>query len=192
MLGADPRLWIASSSEPSARLLALTFLQRDPASECAFDLARSEAIADAGMTALIEGLPDWATDPATTGHNSPTFAPNILLQLFWMGLRAGDSPKVERMLDQMLAHQDEDGRFQTLGRLRGRSEPAWGSLLCDNHAITDVMLRFGRGTDPRTIRALQCILADRAPTAQGVGWGCRPDRSRVPGTRAAGKTSAHK
>jgi hypothetical protein len=91
-----------------------------------------------------------------------------------MGIAAGVDPRVERVLDAMLCHQDEEGRFQSFGRLRA-SEPAWHSLLCDSHAIVEVLLRFGRGGDPRVRRALERVGADLADLAQGRAWPCRPE-----------------
>jgi len=86
----------------------------------------------------------------------------------------------------MLCHQDEEGRFQSFGRLRS-SEPGWHSLLCDGHAIVEVLVRFGRGGDPRVERAMERMGADLADLAQGRAWPCRPEPSsgfRGPGRKA--------
>ena len=184
LLGADPRPWINASAEAGARLL-LASPRPGQASAKLLTEDRAAALADPGLLALIDGLADWEAECKAGGHNSPAFTPNILIQLWWMGLRGGDSPRVERLLDQMLNHQDEDGRFQTCGRWRGREEPSWGALLCDTHCITDVLVRYGRGSDDRTRRAIQCLINDATSTAQGEGWGCRPDN--VSGFRGPGR-----
>ena len=61
----------------------------------------------------------------------------------------GDETRVERLLDQMLEHQTPSRRFMSYGTSRMSPEPVWGSLLCDTHAITEVLVRFGRAEDPR-------------------------------------------
>lgn len=186
LLGDDSRPWISDSPEAGARLL-LASAEPGQTSPKSLLVDRAAALTDPGLQALIDGLADWETECRASGHNSPAFTPNMLIQLWWMGLRGGDSPRVERLLDQMLSHQDDDGRFQTFGRWRGRVEPAWGALLCDTHCITDVLVRYGRGRDDRTQRAVQCLISDAMATAQGEGWGCRPDNAsgfRGPGRKA--------
>ncbi len=54
-------------------------------------------------------------------------------------------------------------------------EAVWGALFCDAHAIAETVARFGRGDDPRAVRAFECIAADIAETAQGSAWHCRVD-----------------
>jgi len=186
LLGADPRPWILDAPEPAARWLGLTALLGRPAESPEVRRAHQETLADPGTAAVIGRLPDWEQDAVTTGHNSPTFAPNILLWLWRMGVRAGDSPCVDRILDQMLLHQDADGRFQTWARWRGQEEPRWGLLLCDTHAICEVLLLFGRGGDARVGQALRCMAGDAVETAQGPGWPCRTHTAtgfRGPGRR---------
>lgn len=68
-------------------------------------------LSDPGIKALIARLPDWEKEAVVSGHNNPSFAPNILHLLADLGLGPGDDPQVERLLDQMLSHQDIDGRF---------------------------------------------------------------------------------
>jgi hypothetical protein len=91
-------------------------------------------------------------------------------------------------LDQLAAHADADGRFQMFAAERGIDLPRWAALLCDTHAITDVLLRFGRGADPRVQRALQTAVSDLVETDQGLAWPCRPPlggRWRGPGRARA-------
>ena len=101
-------------------------------------------------------------------------ATNQLDLLFEMGVRAEDDPRIDRLLDQMLAHSDGDGRFQMLAAERGGAVPRWGALLCDTHAILDMLLAYGRGDDPRVRRALDTSIADLRHTDQGLAWPCRP------------------
>jgi hypothetical protein len=187
LLPADPRPWLLDSDEPAARWVTLTELLDCDRKDAEAREAKRALIADRGTRELIARLPDWEKkETIASGHNSPNYAPNILHLLADMGLASGDDRKVERFLDQMLAHQDEAGRFQAFGRWRGQAEPHWGALLCDSHIIADALLRFGRADDPRTRRALDGMAADLAATAQGPGWPCIPDPEtnfRGPGRR---------
>jgi hypothetical protein len=143
-------------------------------------------VADPGTRALIARLPDWEAGVALSGHDSPAFAPNLLGLLAEMGIRPGDHPLVDRLLDQMLAHQDPEGRFASFAPPRGADAPIWGSLLCDSHAIIEVLVRFGFGADTRVPAGLYRMAADLTETDQGRAWPCRADPTtgfRGPGRR---------
>ena len=77
-----------------------------------------------------------------------------------MGVRRGDFDRIEALLDAMLAHQEPSGRFPSYGVVPGGSEPVWGSLLCDSHPILEVLVRFGRGEDPRVRSGLARMAAE--------------------------------
>ena len=178
LLGADRRAWLLASDEPAARWVALTELLDRPADDPSVAAARSAVLADPGTGDLIGRLPDWEADNHLSGHESPAFAPNLLGLLADMGVRSGDDPRIDRLLDIMLEHQGEEGRFWSFGSSRMSREPVWGALLCDTHAITEVLVRYGRAGDPRTRRALDRMVADmaadRAATRQGPAWPCVP------------------
>lgn len=182
----DPRSWVLGSAEPAARWVLLTdVLDLHPDDEDAA-AARCEVLADPGTRALIERLPDWEGGAALSGHDSPAFAPNLLRLLADMGIRAGDHPRVDRLLDQMLAHQDPEGRFTSFAPPRRDDVPIWGSLLCDTHAIVEVLVRFGFAADPRVRAGLDRMSADLTRTDQGTAWPCRAEPAtgfRGPGRR---------
>lgn len=181
----DPTAWLLDSEEPAARWVALTGIFGVPDTAPEAKTAREAVVADAGVKALIALLPDWEADSGVSGHDKPLLATNLLDLLGEMGVREGDAPRIGILLDQMLEHADADGRFQMFGRERGGDTPRWGALLCDTHAIADVLLRFDRGDDPRVQRALEVARADLTQTAQGVAWPCRPDP--VSGFRGPGR-----
>ena len=99
--------------------------------------AHRAVLADPLTRDLIDRLPDWEGGQPLSGHDSPKFAPNLLNLLADMGLRAGDSLRVDRVLEQMLAHQDTVGHFQSYAAPRGSEAPMWGALLCDSHAVAE-------------------------------------------------------
>lgn len=182
----DPRSWVLSSAEPAARWVLLTDVLDLPPEGFQAATTRSEVVADPGTRALIGRLPNWEAGVALSGHDSPAFAPNLLGLLAEMGIRAGDHPLVDRLLDQMLAHQDPEGRFASFAPPRGADAPIWGSLLCDSHAIIEVLIRFGFGADPRVRAGLDRMAADLTLTNQGRAWPCRADPAtgfRGPGRR---------
>jgi hypothetical protein len=176
---------VLGSDDPAARWLLLTDTLELVPEHPEVRMARAQVLADPATAALIDRLPDWEAGAGFSGHNSPAFAPNLLNLLADMGVRGGDDPQIEGLLDAMLDHQDADGRFQSYAPLRGSQAPVWGALLCDTHAITEVLVRFGRGGDPRVEVALGQMALDITLTAQGRAWPCRPDP--VTGFRGPGR-----
>ncbi len=187
MLPRDPLPWLLASSEPSARWTALVELLDRPPGDPEVRAAHEAVLADEGTRELLDRLPDWDRPQQISGHDAPAFAPNLLHLLADMGVGADDDPRISRLLGQMTRHVDDGGRLATLATLRGSDEPHWGALLCDAHAIADVLVRLGRAADPRVGRALARAAGDLEDTAQGRAWPCRPDdatRFRGPGRRA--------
>jgi len=186
LLSEDPLPWILESDEPYARWVVLAGIQGLAADHPDVLAAHDALLADPGIHELIEELPVWGTGEAS-GHDSPKYLPNRLFMLADMGLGPGDSPEVEERLDALLRHQDEHDRFESFGRLPKLPEAQWHSLSCDTHIITDLLLAFGRGDDPRVAAALQRIENDAASTPQGKAWQCLPEkrsRWRGPGRKA--------
>lgn len=189
LLGADPRPWLLASGEPSARFLALCGLVDGAGRRAAACEARREALADAGVQALVARLPSWDAPGPVSGHASASFAPNLLGLLADLGLRGGDDERVEALLDAMLERQRHDGRLPSLGSYPSGAPPRWSALPCDSHAITEVLVRFDRAGDPRVERAVERIARDLGEVSGGTGWTCRPDGPgsfRGPGRRGDG------
>jgi len=187
MLPAEPLPWLLASAEPAARWVTLVELLDRPAEDPEVRAAHAAVLADAGTGDLLGRLLDWEAPQPISGHDAPAFAPNLLHLHADMGVGADDDPRVARVLDQMLRHTDEDGRFAAFIAPRGSGEPYWSVLQCDTFAITDVLVRCGRGADAAVRRALALIEADVADTPQGRAWPCRPDSAtgfRGPGRKA--------
>jgi hypothetical protein len=174
LVGHDPVRWLLDAGEPAARWVTLTaILDRDPG-DPAVQAAHRDVIADPATRALAARLPDWASGARLSGHSSPAFAPNLLNLLADMGAAAGDFGEIEQVLDSMLAHQESSGRFPSYAPARGSEQPVWGALLCDSHAVLEVLVRFGRAHDSRVQAGLERLAADITSTAQGPAWPCLP------------------
>ena len=182
---ADPRSWILDSADPAATWSLLTGVL-DHSDDDDVVAAHRAVLADPLTRDLIDRLPDWEGGQPLSGHDSPKFAPNLLNLLADMGLRAGDSLRVDRVLEQMLAHQDTVGHFQSYAPQRGWDRPMWGALLCDSHAVVEVLVRYGHGRDARVLAGHARMTDDLTETAQGRAWLCLPDpvtRFRGPGRK---------
>ncbi len=174
LLGADPVPWLLSCDEPAARWLTLTAVLRRPDRDGDVRQAHADVLTDVATRSLVDRLPDWERGDRLSGHDSPSYAPNLLAVLSDMGVHGGEVDEVERLLDTMLAHQEKTGRFASYAAIRGSEAPVWGALLCDSHAVTEVLVRFGRGGDARVRRALRRMADDVSDTAQGRAWPCLP------------------
>ena len=174
LLPSDPRPALLASDEPFTRFVAMTAVLGKPEDDAEVRRTHKALVADPGVRALVGRLPGWESGFSFSGHNSPGFPPNILRLLHGLGVRAGDFPTIERMLDQMLRHQADDGRFLTPWGTTGK-DAAWASLPCDHLAILEVLLLFGRKDAPGVDQALARASQTFTETTQGPAWHCIPD-----------------
>ena len=170
----DTREWLATSDDPAARWSVLTGVLDGAPADPPVVAAHQAMLSDPATKDLLDRLADWDSGGPLSGHDSPRYAPNLLNLLADRGLRSGDDPRVDRVLGQMLDHQEPSGRFASFAPPRGAEQPVWGSLLCDSHAVVDVLLRYGHGGDPRVEVALATMAADLTDTGQGRAWPCLP------------------
>ena len=180
----DARAWVAASDDPCARWALLTGVLDVPDDDADVAAVRAAMLADPATADLLDRLQPWDSGQPLSGHNSPAYAPNLLSLLADRGLRAGDDPRVDDALEQMLAHQEPGGRFPAYAPWRG-GDAVWGALLCDHHAILDVLIRYGRGDDPHVRAGIDRMMADLTDTAQGRAWPCLPHP--VTGFRGPGR-----
>jgi hypothetical protein len=175
LFGEDPRPWLLESDEPAARWVALVELLDRPEDDAEVTEAHRKVLDDPGTKRLLDDLRPWDEEVKVSGHDKPNWPPNTLSILADMGVRAADDARIEAILSSMLEHQDEDGRFQAFGRWRGTDDPVWGAMLCDTHAITEVLARAGHAEHPAVERSLKAIEADLVETDLGRAWPCRTD-----------------
>lgn len=176
ILPADPRPGLLASEESFARFATLTAVLGKSEDDAEVRRVRQGVVADPRVRALVDRLPHWESGFSFSGHNSPGFPPNILRLLHGMGVRAGDFPAIEGLLDSMVRHQASDGRYLTPAcRSPGKARADWASLPCDHFAILEVLLLFGRRDAPGLDKGLARVHETLADTAQGPGWHCIPD-----------------
>ena len=175
LLPVDPRPALLASDEPFARFVTLTAVLGMAEDQAEVRRTRQAVVADPRVRALVDRLPGRESAFAFSGHNSPAFPPNLLRLLHGMGVRAGDFPAIERLLDAMLRHQADDGRYLTPGGTTGKTPSEWASLPCDHFAILEVLLLFGRRKAPGVDQALARVRSTFAETTQGPAWHCIPD-----------------
>jgi hypothetical protein len=172
------------SDEPAARWLVLTSLLDRGPDDLDVATARDAVVADPGTRDLVGRLRGWEVPAQLSGHDSPGFAPNLLCLLARIGVRQGDFAEIDAMLLAMLRHHDEEGRFAATAVSRANAAGAWGSLLCDTHAITEALVRFGRADEPGVRAALARMEDDIASTLHGPAWPCVPSLGfRGPGRK---------
>jgi hypothetical protein len=184
LVGPDPVDWLMKSEEAPARWLTLKSLVGGD--EETIRRAQGESIASQIVQDLIARITPWGGDRSVSGHHSPAYLPNLLQLLADLGVRGADDARIERALDELAARQRDDGRFLSFGRARRQPNPVWGSLPCDTHSITEVLIRYGRLDEPATQRGLERMAADMTSTKQGRAWTCIPDEKigfRGPGRK---------
>jgi hypothetical protein len=177
--------WLVASDEPAARWTTLTALLGRPAGDPEVEAAHRSVLVDPGTRDLIGRLGDWDRPGPLSGHDSAAYAPNLLSLLAAMGVRGGDDPVVDAMVDSMLRHRDGEGRFAS-PTINSRIGPdlVLSALPCDNHIIVETLVRYGRCSDPAVRQALDRMAADMTATAQGNGWPCRASNNfRGPGRK---------
>jgi hypothetical protein len=184
LMAPDVVSWLLASDEPYARWLALTSLLDRPADDAEVRETHRGVIADAGVRSLVARLTDWEQPATLSGHDSPAFAPTLLDLLARMGVGSGDFEEVDGTLGPMLRHSDSEGRFESYAVSRISRDGAWSSLLCDTHAITEALVRYGDQDEPAVRVSLDRMEADLADTSLGLAWPCIPSLSfRGPGRR---------
>ena len=176
VLPGDPLPWILASAEPPAHWMALTGVLGVAEDAPGAIAARVALVADPAVRSLLEELPDWDGSGAIGDHHSPEFAPNLLGLLADLGVRAGEHPRLDALIEAMLNSRDKQGRFTIPDTLAGRPKPDRGAVTCDSNAIVDVMVRLGLAREPRVARALKRLVADATSFGQGRGWRCVPER----------------
>lgn len=168
--------WVLASDEPAARFIVRTATLHESEDSPAAASDRQASIATRAVLDLVETLPrGWPE--AYERRDSLRHPPNAFLVLHGLGVRRGDFPVVDAVLEQLIESRDRHGRFTGLATTGARPQAA-PPALCDSHAVLEVALRYGLRDDPRVERALEQALVDMRRSEAGRAWCCEA-RSRL-------------
>jgi len=163
--------WLLESGEPWTCYRTLVDLLDQSEGSAEVQAARAEMVAHPQVQALIAHAATWP-GYALKRHNDAQHPIYAFSTLADFGVRAGD-PGMKTAIEAVLAHQSEEGAFETQIRLYerfgGMAGERWTWMGCDAPTLAYVMLVFGLGNDARVQKAV----AHLAGLVEDNGWRCR-------------------
>jgi len=133
--------------------------------------ARSEMLAHPQVRGLVDKAAAWPGF-ALKRHNDAKHPIYALSTLADFGLRASD-PGMRPAIEAVMAHQSEEGAFQTKLRLYKRfggiDGERWTWMACDAPTLLYALLSFGLASDERVQRAVDHLVG----LVEDNGWRCR-------------------
>jgi hypothetical protein len=163
--------WLLESDEPWTRYRTLVDLLDRSEDDAEVQATRAEMLAHPQVYALIERAVTWP-GYALKRHNDAQHPIYALSTLADFGLRAGDAG-MGAAIEAVLAHQSEEGPFETLmflyKRFAGLEGDHWVWMGCDAPTLLYALLSFGLTDDERVEKAT----AHLAGLADDNGWRCR-------------------
>jgi hypothetical protein len=152
--------WLLESEEPWTRYRTLVDLLDRPEDDAEVQAARAEMVTHPQVLALIGQAASWP-GYALKRHNDAAHSLYKFSTLADFGVRAGD-PGVEAAIEAVLAHQSEEGPFQTPINVPkafgGTGEDMWTWVACDAPTLAYALLAFGLGDGSRVRRAVDHIV----------------------------------
>jgi len=170
---AEPLEWLLNSDEPWTRYRTLVDLLDRPEDDTEVQAARAAMVAHPQVRALIEQAAAWPGF-ALKRHNDAKHPIYALSTLADFGLRVSD-PGISRITEAVMAHQAEEGAFQTKLRLYkrfgGLDGEYWTWMACDAPTLLYALLAFGltQDEDERIQRAVNHLVN----LAEDNGWRCK-------------------
>lgn len=177
--------WLLESGEPWTRYRTLVDLLGRPEDDAEVQAARAAMLAHPQVQALVAKAATWP-GYALKRHNDAKHPLYKLSTLADFGLRAGD-PGIAAGLEAVLAHQADEGAFQSLVHLPkvfgGTGEDAWSWMACDTPTLLYTLLAMGLGDDARVRRAVEHL----AGLVEENGWRCRAAAELGPKFKGPGR-----
>jgi len=178
--------WLLASDEPWTRYRTLVDLLDRPSDDADVLAARDAMLADERVQGLIAAGSEWGERPLKR-HNDASHPLYALSTLADFGL-AADDPGMGIWVDAVMAHQAEEGAFQTVVNIAkafgGTGEDQWTWIACDTPTLLYSLTALGMGDDPR----VTCAAAHIASLVDDDGWRCRAatevGKFRGPGRKA--------
>jgi hypothetical protein len=168
---ADPIEWLLASDEPWTRYSTLIDLLDRPEDDREVQAARSDMLNHPQVRGLIDEAATWPGF-ALKRHNDAKHPLYALSTLADFGIRA-DDPGMSPAIEAVMAHQSDEGPFQTKLRLYERfggiDGEYWTWMACDAPTLLYALLSFGLGDDDRVQRALHHLVS----LVEDNGWRCK-------------------
>ncbi|MGD8455524.1 MAG: hypothetical protein PVF83_03990 [Anaerolineales bacterium] len=172
-LNTDPIPWLLEQETPWVRYRTLVDLLDRDENDPEVSKARKELLTHPKVVELIEGADEWP-GYALTRHNDANHPIHKLTVLADFGLNK-DDPGIADIANKLLAHQSEEGAFQTLVRIPkvfgGTDEDSLSWMLCDTPTILHALIQFGYGENP----AVQKAQIHLVGLIRENGWPCAAD-----------------
>jgi hypothetical protein len=162
--------WLLASHEPWTRYRTLVDLLDRPRDEPEVQVARCEMVSHPRVRGLIEQAATWPGF-ALKRHNDAKHPLYALSTLADFGVRASD-PRLSPIVEEVLAHQSQEGAFETRLRLYKRfggiDGQRWTWMACDAPTLLYALLSFGLAHDQRVQRAVDHLVS----LVEDNGWRC--------------------
>jgi hypothetical protein len=166
----DTIQWLLDADEPWTRYRTLVDLLGRPEDDAEVQAARSDMLAHLQVRGLIDNAATWPGF-ALKRHNDAKHPIYALSTLADLGVRATD-PGMPSVVEAVLAHQSEEGAFQTKLRLYKRfggiDGERWTWIACDAPTLLYALLAFGLGEEGQVREAVEHLVG----LAHQNGWRC--------------------
>ena len=163
--------WLRDSEEPWTRYRTMVDLLGMPEEASDVRAARVEMLDHPKLREILAQFARWGELPLKR-HNDAGHPLTTLSVLADFGVKLGDSC-VDKWMGKVLAHQSEEGSFQTLLNIPrafgGSGEDRWTWISCDAPTLLYVLLSMGLGGDSRVQKALSSLVDGGGEN----GWGCK-------------------
>ncbi len=167
----DVTPWLLELGEPWTRYRTLVDLLDRPEDDAEVQAARAEMLAHPQVEGLTDQAATWPGF-ALARHNDAKHPIYALSTLADFGLLASD-PGISPAIEAVMAHQSEEGAFQTKLRLYKRfggvDGERWTWMACDAPTLLYALLSFGLTGDGRVQRAVDHLVG----LVEDNGWRCR-------------------
>ncbi len=166
----DQTQWLLQSDEPWTRYRTLVDLLDRPEEDAEVQAARTEMLAHHQVQNLVTEAATWPGRPLNR-HNDASHPLYAFSTLADFGVRE-DDPGMAPAIEAVLAHQSEEGAFQTLVNIPkaygGTDEDQWAWMQCDAPTLLYSLEAMGLADDQRVRRAAEHL----AELVDDNGWRC--------------------
>ena len=146
--------------------------------------ARERMVQSAAVQNLVAEVSNWP-GTALVSHKSAGHSIHKLTFLADLGLKADDTG-MERVINEVMSHQDPEGPYQTMTnfpvRFGGSGKDDWGWVLCDAPLLLYALIRFGLKDEPGVKKGVEKLTS----LVRENGWPCAAC-SKFSGFRGPGR-----